>query len=429
MVVPEVGGAFGSKGALAPEHAAAAAASLLLGRPVKWIEARWENFQAAYQGRGMEAELELALDRSGRFLGLRARLTADLGAYLYPNSPVVPVTAGMLVTGAYDIPAASVEVVGVATNKVPTGPYRGAGRPEAAYFAERMADLAAARLGTDPVEVRLRNLIPRHRFPYRTPLGFTYDSGDYEGALAAAAEALPYQSWRARQEAARDGGEDHLLGIGFALFVERAGAGSWESASLVVEPGGRVVARTGSSPHGQGHETTFAQVVADQLGVRPSEVEVRHGDSSEVPAGVGTFASRSVTVGGSALVVAATEVKAKARGIMAHLFEAAEEDVVWEGGSMAIAGVPDTSRSLGQLAEVAADPSRLPPGMAPGLDARTRFTLEGPVFPFGVYAAVVEIDTGTGRVGIRRLVAVDDAGVVVNPLLAEGQVLGSMAQG
>ncbi|MGH9073621.1 MAG: xanthine dehydrogenase family protein molybdopterin-binding subunit, partial [Acidimicrobiales bacterium] len=343
VVVPEVGGAFGSKGPLAPEHALAAVCAMRLGRPVKWVEDRTETFLASYQGRGLGAEASLAVDRTGRFLALQARLVADLGAYLYPNTAIVPVTAGMLVTGAYDVPAAEVDVLGVATDKVPTGPYRGAGRPEAAYVVERLTDLAAAELGMDPVDVRRRNLVQPDQFPYRTALGFTYDSGDYEGALVRACELLPYRAWRRQQAAAAEGrqqaaaegrregaaSDGRRLGIGLAVFVERAGSGLWEGASVDLGPDGRVVVRMGSCPHGQGHETTFAQIAADALGVAPAQVEVRHGDSAEGPPGVGTYGSRSTTVGGSALVVAAEAVLAKARALAAHVLEAAEEDLLW----------------------------------------------------------------------------------------------------
>lgn len=425
VVVPDVGGAFGSKGSLAPEHAVASILALRGGRPVKWIEDRQENFLAAHQGRGLEADVRLAVDADGRFLALRARLVADLGAYLCPSTAIVPLTVATLVTGAYEIPAAEVEVVGVATNKVPTGPYRGAGRPEAAFVIERMADLAAGELGLDPVEIRRRNLVPPERFPHTTPMGLTYDSGDYRGSLDRACELLGYDEWRRRQRVARGGGR--LLGVGIAVFVERAGPQQWESAAAALHPDGRVVVRTGSSPHGQGHETTFAQIAADVLDIDPADVEVVHGDSAEVPAGVGTFGSRSVTVGGSAVMVVLEEVRALALAVAAGLLEAAEDDVRWEGGRFVVAG-SDRGIGLREVAEAAS--SGGPPDEAGSpLRAEGRFTMAGPVFPFGAYAAVVEIDPETGTVLIPALVAVDDAGTIVNPLLAEGQVRGSIMQG
>ena len=427
VVVPDVGGAFGSKGSLAPEHAVAAVAAIRWGRPVKWVEDRSENFVGAYQGRGVVVDAALAVDAAGRFLGLRARVVADLGAYLYPATAVVPVTVATLSTGAYDIPAAEVEVLGAATNKVPTGPYRGAGRPEAAFVAERMADLAAAELGQDPVEIRLLNLVPPERFPFRSALGLTYDSGDYGGALQRACELLPYERWRRDQRSARADGR--LVGLGVSLFVERAAPGGWESAAASLGTDGRVVVRTGSSPHGQGHRTAFAQIAADAIGVGPRDVEVRHGDSGDVPPGVGTCGSRSITLGGSAVAAALEEVKAKARAVAAHLLEVAPDDLRWDGAGFVVAGSPDLAVSIRDVARASGQPGRLPPHVDGRLGAETTFSIAGPVFPFGAHGAVVEIDPETGALRILRLVAVDDAGTIVNPLLAEGQVHGSILQG
>jgi len=427
IIVPEVGGAFGSKGHLPPEVALAAYLAIQTGRPIKWVEDRRENFLAAYQGRGLDAEVEMAIRRDGRILAVRARLIADLGAYLYPATPLVPVTTAMLLTGAYDIPNASVELIGVATNKVPTGPYRGAGRPEAAYIVERMVDLAARELGMDPAEIRRRNFIPPDRFPYRTPLGFTYDSGHYGRALDRALALAEYERWRREQARARE--EGRFLGIGLAVYVERAGAQLWESASVRVEPGGRVVVRTGSSPHGQGHETTFAQITAEALQVDPEAVVVEHGDSAVVPRGVGTFGSRSTTIGGSAVWIAVEKIKAKAVKIAAHLLEASEGDISWENGRLFVRGAPDRALTLAQVASAAYQPGRLPPGMEMGLEASAYFSLPGPVFPFGAYVAVVEVERETGEVHVLKVVAVDDAGRIVNPLLAEGQVIGATVQG
>jgi carbon-monoxide dehydrogenase large subunit len=384
VVVPEVGGAFGSKGVPAAETAAVALCALDLGRPVKWVETRTENALASYQGRGADVEAELALAADGDMLALRARYIGDVGAYLFPTTPVPAVTTAKLLTGCYTVPAAHVEVLGVATNKVPTGPYRGAGRPEAAFVIERLVDLAARELGLDRIELRRRNVVPPERFPYETPLGFTYDSGDYEGALDRALELLG--------DGAGEGGE--LVGTGVALYVERVGPG-WETARVTIEAGGRVVCRTGSSPHGQGHETTFAQIAAEVLGVEPEEVELRWGDSAEIPEGMGTFASRSVTVGGSALLLALREVRER--------WEALQERE----------GRPLTLAEAAALEPLAAD---------------ARFELPGPAFSFGAYGAVVEVDAVTGQVAVRRLVAVDDCGRVVNPLLAEGQVIGATVQ-
>jgi aerobic carbon-monoxide dehydrogenase large subunit len=378
IVVPDVGGAFGSKGVPGPESALVGLCAVRLDRPVKWTETRTENVLAAYQGRGADVHAELALDEDGRMLAVRARYLADLGAYLYTTTPVPALTAAKLLTGCYAIPAAEVEVLGLATTKVPTGPYRGAGRPEAALVLERLVDIAARELDIDLVELRRRNLVAKGDFPHATPLGFVYDSGDYEGALDAALALGRVDEVRTEQAQGRADGP--LLGVGLALYVERVGPG-WESASVTVDEDGRVICRTGSSTHGQGHETTFAQLVADTLDVEPTEVEMRWGDSAEIPDGTGTFASRSVTVGGSALLLAVEDVRA----------------------------------------QIAA-------GAAPPLSASARFELPGPAFSHGAYIAVVEIERETGEVHVRRIAAADDCGRVINPLLAEGQVIGATVQ-
>lgn len=427
VIVPDVGGGFGSKGALPLEVVTASWLAMRTGRPVKWMEDRRDNLAAAYQGRGLDAEMELAVDAAGSILAVRARLVADLGAYLLPPTPIVPVTAAMLLTGTYAIAAASVELIGVATNKVPTGPYRGAGRPEAAYLVERMVDLAAGELQVDPVQLRRHNFIPPDRFPFRTPLGFTYDSGNYIRALDHACGLVEYDRWRAAQTAARRDGR--LVGIGLAAYVERAGSQLWESAAVSITPAGRVVVRIGSTPNGQGHVTTFSQIAADALQVDLDAITVEQGDSAVVPRGVGTFGSRSTTIGGSALVGALGQIKAKAQQIAAHLLEAAPPDVAWGGGRLQVRGAPDRAVTLAEVAAAAYQPGRLPAGMEMGLTAQHVFRLAGPVFPFGVYAAVVEVDAQTGDVRILKLVAVDDAGRIVNPLLAEGQVTGAAVQG
>jgi aerobic carbon-monoxide dehydrogenase large subunit len=383
VIVPNVGGAFGSKGVLAPEAGVVAVAAMRLGRPVKWAEDRLENFVVAYQGRGVEADVELALTREGRMLAVTARIYADLGAYLMPTTAIPPHTTAMLMCGCYDIPAADVRVSGRRTNKVPTGPYRGAGRPEAAYFLERAVDDAARELGVDPVELRRRNLVSE--FPHRTPLGWTYDSGDYKRCLDEAVRLV-----RPERESRRE----RLVGTGVAMYVERSG-GLAESARASLEPDGRVVIRSSTSPHGQGHDTVFAQIAAERLGVELDEVVLVFGDSASVPPGAGTFASRSVAMGGSAVALAAERLRDECRSI---------------------AG--DGAISLREIAAAAG--SRL--------EVEARFESEI-VFSAGAYAAVVEIERVTGRLRVLRLAAVDDAGTIVNPLLAEGQVLGATAQG
>jgi len=393
VIVPDVGGAFGSKGVVSPEWAATAIAAMRLGRPVKWAEDRLENFLAAYQGRGLEADVELALADDGRFLAVRAKLFADLGGYLFSTTPVPSHTTALLLCGCYRIPAAEVEVVGARTNKVPTGPYRGAGRPEAALLLEATVDAAARELNLDPVELRRRNLIPAAAFPYRTPLGWTYDSGDYERCLDTALELLPPPSERG------DG-----AGYGIAMYVERGG-GQWESADVTIEPTGHVIVASGVSPHGQGHSTTFAQIACDALGVDPEDVTLRFGDTASTPRGVGTFAARSVAMGGSAVLLACRELGAKVERIGAAL----------------------GSDDLKEIARAAYDPSRIPPGEELGLSAASRFSAPL-VFSSGCYAALVEVDRGTGKVAVKCIAAVDDAGVIINPLLAEGQVVGGVVQ-
>lgn len=378
IIVPDVGGAFGSKGVPQAETAALALAAIRLGRAVKWTETRTESSLAVYQGRGSEVDTELALAADGRMLGLRARVLADLGAYLFTSTPVSSQTLASLLVGCYAIPAAEVEVIGVCTTKVPTGPYRGAGRPEAALAIERLVDRAAAELALDRLEIRRRNVIPADAFPYRSPLGLTYDSGDYAGALDAALELSRWNELLAERDRLR--ASDRLAGVGLALYVERAGPGA-ETARLRVEADGSVVLYTGSSSHGQGHETVFAQIVAEELGLEPAAIEVRSGDSFEIPEGVGTFASRSVTVGGSAAILAARELK-----------------------------------------------ERLEAGETAPLEIFTRFELPGPVFSFGAYVATVEVERDTGETHLRKLVAVDDCGRVINPLLAEAQVEGAVVQ-
>jgi carbon-monoxide dehydrogenase large subunit len=431
VIVPDVGGAFGSKGPVAPEAVLAALLAIRTGRAVKWVETRTENFLAAYQGRGLDAEVELSAGADGRVLAVRARLIADMGAYLQPTSAVPAITTGMLMTGTYAIPAAHVELLGVATNKVPIGPYRGAGRPEAALLVERMMDLLAAELRIDPVELRHRNFIPPDAFPHQTPLGFVYDSGDYGRALSIACEAIGYAPGAA--EPTPEGSP--LRGVGVAMYVERAGggaagpAGLGESAAVSVEPDGRILLRSGSNAHGQGHETTFAQIIADVFEIHPDDVDVRQGDSADAPEGVGSFASRSVTIGGSAAMIAAERVRDRAAAIAALLLEASLEDVAWAAGRAHVRGAPERSAGLADIAAFVAGGHPLPDHLQAGLVEETSFSLPGPVFPSGAYAAEVEIERETGEVRVRKIVAVDDAGRIVNPLLAHGQVQGAVVQG
>lgn len=413
VIVGETGGSFGSKSILPPEAFVAAAAAIRLGAPVKFVESRSENFLAAYQGRGQRAECELAVDADGHFLALRVQLVSDAGAYLYPATTVPPVLAATLVTGVYDIPAASVRVLGVATNKVPTGPYRGAGRPEGAYISERLADLAAAELGLDRVEIRRRNMVGPAALPYRTAVGTTLDSGDFPRLLQRVTEMLGLDAERDQQRLARERGE--VRGIGLSVFLEPAGLGFWESAAVAVQADGRVIGQVGSSAHGQGHHTAFAQLLADALELELDQVEIRSGDTARVPAGVGTFASRSAIVGGSALINAARELREAAVGAAAEAFGVPAAQVAWRGGKLA-AG----DRVL-ELAALRADGAPL--------TATATFRLAGAVYSSGAYGVVLAIDRQTGALRMLRLVAVHDAGQVLNPLIAEGQVAGATLQG
>ena len=384
VIVPDVGGAFGSKGTIAPEVAAIAAAALRLGIPVKWTEDRLENLIAASQGRGIEGDVELALDADGRMSGLRARLWSDLGAYLLTTTTVPPHTAGTLITGCYDIPAAEVTVLGAQTHKVPTGPYRGAGRPDAAYMLEALVDAAARQTGIDRIALRRRNLI--RTFPHPTPTGLEYDSGDFERCLDLALElAGPGPRWHRPVE------PNTLRGTGLALYVERAG-GAFESAEIELRPGGRFAVSSSSSPHGQGHDITFAQIAAERLGAPLDAIELSFGDSATAPAGVGTFGSRSVAMAGSAVALAADRLVARARELAPELEWAA-------------------------LAAVTHPPLR---AAAEWRSANA--------FSSGAYVADVAIARDTGQLTVERLVAVDDAGTIINPLLVHGQILGGAVQ-
>ena len=380
---------------------------------MKAVETRSENFLAAYQGRGQRADCELAVGADGRFLALRVRLVADVGAYLYPPTPVPPVLAGLLVTGVYDIGDASVEVLGVATSKAPTGPYRGAGRPEGAYISERMAELAAAELGLDRVEIRRRNLVTPAALPYQTAVGTTVDSGDFPLLLRRTCELLDYDATLAEREQARARGEVH--GIGLAVFCEMSGLGFWEGAAVSVAPDGKVIAQVGSSPHGQGHQTVFAQVLADALDLGLDQVEIRYGDTAQIPDGVGTFASQSAILGGSALAGAAAKLKEEAIARAAAVFGVPAAQVSWRAGKLL---GPDVAIEVRDLVSGGED-----------LSAADTFRLSAPVYSSGAFGVTVSIDRQTGVLSVGRLVGVHDAGRLLNPLIAEGQVAGGALQG
>jgi len=434
VVTPEVGGGFGTKLNVYPEEAMVAYLAIQLGKPVKWIESRRENFQATIHGRDQIDDIEVAIKRDGTILGLRCNVIADLGAYYQLLTPLIPTLTGLMMTGCYKIPAARMEITGVFTNKMSTDAYRGAGRPEATYLIERVLDLVAAELKKDPIEVRRKNFPQPEDFPYATPTGLIYDSGDYQKALDLAVKVADYK--KLRQEQAKLRKEGRYTGIGISTYVEICGmgpssampAGGWESATVRVEPTGRVSVMTGSSPHGQGQETTFAQMGADILGIDPSQVQVIHGDTSIVPYGIGTFGSRATAVGGTAVYKSLQKVKEKMACIAAHIVESDPERMVFADGKISAKESAKKSIAFGQAVSAAYVAKTLPAEMEPGLEATTFFEPSNFTYPFGTHICVVEIDAETGDVKLVRYVAVDDCGNVINPLLVEGQVQGGIVQ-
>jgi carbon-monoxide dehydrogenase large subunit len=424
-LAPDVGGGFGTRGPVYNEYLAVAQAAHRLGRAVRWTATRSEDMLASRGARDVVVDAELAADADGRIRALRARVLLALGAYADVPGPGRRILECM--NGPYDLEGIRVELSGVYTNTTPTGAYRGAGRPEASYVHERLVDALAMELGLDPAEVRRRNFIPPDRFPYRTALGPVYDSANYRPALDRALELIDYAGLRRRQaEAARrDGGA--LIGVGIASYVEPTAAG-YESGHVRVEQSGRVTCFSGSHPQGQGHATTFAQIVADRLGVPFEHVTVRQGDTAAGPPGTGTGGSKSTALGGSALHEAAGRVLEKARRIAAHLLEAAPEDVVATDGGFAVAGAPARRVEWVRVAQ-AAYGAGLPPGTEPGLEATAYFQMPIDPWSFGSCVAQVAVDRETGEVTVERLVSVDDCGTQVNPLLLAGQSHGGLAQG
>ena len=434
-IAPEVGGGFGAKINIYGEEFVAAALSKRLGVPVKWIEERSEAFLATIHGRGSMAFVDLAATRDGRVLGLKLRIIADIGAYNMLLTASVPTLTMTMASGVYAFPAIRAELTEVFTNKTPTDAYRGAGRPEGIYYVERAMDMLAGELGMDPAEVRRRNFIPSDRFPFRTQTGAVYDSGNYAGALDRALEAAGWEQLKAERDAAR--AEGRVVGLGLSMYVEVCGmgpsrsvwAGGWEHAQVTVERDGRISATTGASPHGQGNETTFAQMLADQFGVPIDHVTIHHGDTGVVKQGVGTFGSRSQAVGGTAIHLAGSRVKTKMARFAALLLEAHEADLVFENGRIAVAGAPSSARSFGEVAAYAYRPVKRPEGLDPGLSDEAFFEPANNTYPFGCHIALLEIDRETGEPRLLRMVAVDDAGNLINPLIVEGQIHGGLAQG
>ncbi|MFY9558370.1 MAG: xanthine dehydrogenase family protein molybdopterin-binding subunit [Blastocatellia bacterium] len=466
VITPEVGGGFGSKLNVYAEEALIGWISIQLGKPVKWIESRRENIQGTIHGRGQVGYLEIGCMSDGTITGLRYNVFADLGAYHQLLTPAIPTLTGLMLSGAYKIPAIQINVTGVFTNKMATDAYRGAGRPEATYVVERAADLVAAELGMDTVDVRRKNFPAPDEFPFKTATGLFYDSGDYDGALKKALEMADYKNLREEQKKAREQGR--LIGIGVSTYVEICAlgpsqampAGGWESATVRIEPTGSVTILTGASPHGQGQETSFAQIAADELGVDLNAITVIHGDTSIVQYGIGTFGSRATAVGGTAVFIALEKLKEKATNIAAHMMKTDASNVVFKEGRFtkkaaraASAGagtqsepepdVPVAEAPAGALPEpetdgtgvsiqdvaLAAHIARdIPAGSEPGLSATYFFEPTNFTFPFGTHIAVVEVDRETGDIKFLRYVAVDDCGKVINPMLVDGQVHGGIVQ-
>jgi carbon-monoxide dehydrogenase large subunit len=427
VIAPDVGGGFGVKGPLYREEIVAATLSRQLNRPIRWMSTRTEDLLTTIQARAAVSEAEAAVTAEGEIIGLRAKTVFDLGAHLLSLSLVPPMSHSTHIFGPYRIQNAELLSVGAYTNTAPTGPYRGSGRPVGVYLIERLMDEAARATALDPVEIRRRNFVPPEAFPHRTPFGVAYDSGNYPRVLDRVVELADYQRLRREQAVARQRGE--IMGIGVAAYVESTNVLGWESGVVRVERSGAITAITGSSPHGQGHETTFAQIIADQLGVAHDEVIVRHGDTLGAPQAIGTFGSRSAGLGGSALAQASAEIREKGRRLAARLLEATPEDLRLVPGGFQVTGVPERIVGWDRIGEFAHRGMGLPPQETPGLEATVFFRQDHPSWSFGAGLAVVRVARDTGQVRLERFIAVDDCGNAINPLLVEGQIVGGFAQG
>jgi carbon-monoxide dehydrogenase large subunit len=441
VIAPEVGGGFGSKIAVFPGEMIAVFCSMKLGRPVKWTETRRENYLATTHGRDHVQEVELAATNDGKILGLRCTVWAGMGAYLSTAAPGIPtILHGLMLSGPYQLPALKEDVYGVYTNTTPVEAYRGAGRPEATFMLERMLDKLADRLKIDPAEIRHRNLLPPFDNGCAVVTGLSYDSGNYQRALDKALNHIGYQELRREQARLRDQGR--YLGIGVGTYVEICGLGPsqvagaigfqgglWESAIVRFHPSGKVNVFIGASPHGQGEETTFAQIVSDELGVDVNDVKVIHGDTDSTPMGWGTYGSRTTAVGGAALAVAVRKIKDKAKVLAAHLLEASPEDMDYQDGRFFVKGTPARAKTIQDIALMANVAWNLPQGMEAGLEATSFYDPPNFVYPFGAHIAVVEIEGDTGQVALKKYVAVDDCGPQINPMIVEGQVHGGVVQG
>src|SRR3954447_25080198 len=444
VIAPDVGGGFGGKLQVTPEEVITLLVARRLGKPVKYTESRSESMLAAHHGRDQIQKLTLAARRDGTVTGMKVELLVDMGAYLRLVTSGIPILGAFMFNGIYKFPAYHFTCTNVFTNKVPTDAYRGAGRPEATFAIERMMDELAAELSRDPLELRAQNWITHEEFPFDTVAGLTYDSGNYEAATAQARELFDYDALRREQAERRERQDPVQLGIGVSTFTEMCGlapsrtlgalsygAGGWEHAAIRVLPTGKVEVVTGSSPHGQGHETAWSQIVADQLGVPFEDVEVLHGDTQSSQRGMDTYGSRSLTVGAMAVVMATDKVKEKAAKVAAHMLEANEDDVEFAAGAFRVkgAGAEAGSVSIQDVALAVFAAHDLPDGVEPNLDSEATFDPENFSFPHGTHLCATEVDTETGRVTIRSYVCVDDIGKVINPLIVEGQVHGGLAQG
>jgi carbon-monoxide dehydrogenase large subunit len=441
VIAPDVGGGFGGKLQVTPEEFLTVVVARRMGKPVKWTESRTESMLSGHHGRDHVQHLTLAARRDGTVTGFKAEVFADMGAYLRLISSGIPILGAFMYNGIYKFPAYRFVCTNVFTNKVPTDAYRGAGRPEATFAIERMMDELAVELGREPMELRKQNWIKHEEFPFTTVTGMTYDSGNYEAATERAMDLFGYDALRLEQQERRDREDPVQLGIGISTFTEMCGlapsrvlgalryaAGGWETAAIRMLPTGKVELITGTSPHGQGHETAWSQIVADRLGVPFEDVEVLHGDTMTSHKGMDSYGSRSLVVGGTAIALAADKVLAKARTMAAHMMECAEDDVEFASGQFSVRGT-GTSRTLGEVVLAAHVAHDLPDGMEPGMDAESTFDPTNFSFPHGTHLCATEVDTETGAVKIRSYVCVDDIGEVVNPMIVEGQVHGGLTQG
>jgi carbon-monoxide dehydrogenase large subunit len=441
VISPDIGGGFGGKVGIYPGYVCAIVGSIVTGRPVKWMEDRSENLMSTSFARDYHMHGEIAADRDGRIRAIRVKVLADHGAFNGTAQPTkYPAGFFHVFTGSYDLEAAHCEVTGVYTNKAPGGvAYACSFRvTEAVYLVERLVDLLAAELGMDPAELRMRNLLRPEQFPYTSPTGWEYDSGDYPRALRLALDMAGYDKLRAEQADKRARGE--LMGIGISFFTEAVGAGPRkhmdilglgmaDGAELRVHPTGKAVLRVSCQSQGQGHETTFAQIVGQELGIPADDVEVVHGDTDQTPFGLGTYGSRSTPVSGAATAVVARKVRERARQVAAAMLEASPDDLEWRDGTWSVVGDPSTGKSLAEIALAAHSNLELPEGVEGHLDAVTVYNPPNLTYPFGAYVCVVDLDPGTGQVKVRRFVAVDDCGVRINPMIVEGQIHGGLADG